>query len=98
MKKQKLKKLLAAGLATAMVVTSATAQPVLADTVVTNDASQNTSDEELSYPQITDFTLSEDTVDVSNGDQTVTATAKADSSVYEIDVTYRNEEGYDSLS
>lgn len=81
MKKQKLKKLLAASLATAMVITSATAQPVWAATTDTGAVTKDAGSEESSFPQITEFTLSSNEADVSNGEVTLTATATADETV-----------------
>ncbi len=48
--------------------------------------------EASSFPQITEFTLSSNEADVSNGEVALTATAKADETVRYIEVKYTNEE------
>ncbi|MGN0414580.1 MAG: hypothetical protein ACI4FX_03715 [Agathobacter sp.] len=59
--------LLAASLATAMVITSATAQPVWAATTDTGAVTKEAGSEASSFPQITSFALDKTEADVSNG-------------------------------
>lgn len=51
-----------------------------------------------SFPQITEFTLSSNEADVSNGEVALTATAKADETVRYIEVKYTNEEENDDFN